>query len=191
MCLGRNHAVTGTILVADDKVSNRELMDELLSQRDSGHHRVRWRRGFAADGQRPYRLGTAGCDHAHLNGFEPANRSRRIRDLPDPRHFGNIALRQTRSHRSIRVGADDFLSRPVDRTELLARYASLLKLKHRTDELERAESSCSRSHAVSKAKTPTRTATANVCRSILLLWERHLGLPAGSAHRTPARRRGP
>src|ERR1700726_4975931 len=40
----------------------------------------------------------------------------------------------------IRAGADDFLSRPADQTELLARASSLLKLKMRTDELERAES---------------------------------------------------
>jgi putative two-component system response regulator len=42
--------------------------------------------------------------------------------------------------KSIRCGGDGLLTLPVDGTELLARVRSLLRLKHRTDELERAES---------------------------------------------------
>jgi putative two-component system response regulator len=40
----------------------------------------------------------------------------------------------------ITAGADDFLTKPIDHTELLARVRSLLKLKKHTDDLEQAES---------------------------------------------------
>jgi putative two-component system response regulator len=39
----------------------------------------------------------------------------------------------------INAGADDFLSKPIDFNELLARTRSLIRLKHYTDELENAE----------------------------------------------------
>jgi putative two-component system response regulator len=140
--LPSQQSVHGTILVADDQPANRELLDELLSSE-----------GFnvltAADG-------VAALEHLNLvnvdlvlldvmmpelNGFEVCTK---IKANPET-YLIPVVLVTALSDKQdriegIRVGADDFLSRPVDRTELLTRVRSLIKLKHRTDELERAES---------------------------------------------------
>ena len=137
-----NHSVTGTILVADDQESNRELLCELLTTQ-----------GFkvitAADGadaldqlsQVPTDLVLLDVMMPQLSGFEVCEK---IKANPDTYLIPVIlvtGLSDKENHiEGIRVGADDFLTRPVDRTELLARVRSLLKLKQRTDELERAES---------------------------------------------------
>lgn len=137
-----HQSVSGTILVADDQAANRELLDELLSCE-----------GFnvltAADG-------ASALEHMNLvkvdlvlldvmmpelNGFEVCAK---IKANPDT-YLIPVVLVTALSDKQdriegIRAGADDFLSRPVDRTELLTRVRSLIKLKHHTDELERAES---------------------------------------------------
>jgi len=76
----------------------------------------------------------------HLTGFEVCQK---IKANPET-YLTPVILVTALSDRQdriegIRVGADDFLTRPVDRVELLARVGSLVKLKQRTDELERAE----------------------------------------------------
>jgi putative two-component system response regulator len=77
----------------------------------------------------------------------------------------------------IRAGADDFLTRPVDRTELLARVSSLLKLKHRTDELERAESVLFSLARSIEGKDPCTHGHCERLSDYSAALARHLGLP--------------
>jgi cyclic di-GMP phosphodiesterase len=137
-----NYSPKETILVADDQIPNRELLQELLTIQ-----------GFtvvtASDGAEalqqlnrvPVDLVISDVMMPHLTGFEVCQR---IKSDPETALIPVILVTSLSDKQDriegIRAGADDFLSRPVDRTELLARVGSLLKLKQRTDELERAES---------------------------------------------------
>src|SRR5260221_3634986 len=137
-----HRSITGTILVADDQAANRELLEELLTPQ--GCKVVTVADGAAALEEltrAQFDLVLLDVMMPHLNGFEVCEK---IKNNPDTYLIPVIMItalsdKQDRIE-GIRVGADDFLSRPLDRTELLARVRSLLKFKHRTDELERAES---------------------------------------------------
>lgn len=128
-------------MVADDDEANRELLSEILS-----------REGFG--------VVTASDGAAALEQFKRTNPDIVLLDVMMPLLSGFEVCRQLKGNREtcltpiilttslsakedrvagIQAGADDFLSRPIDKLELLARVRSLLRIKAHTDELERAE----------------------------------------------------
>ncbi|MFQ5694858.1 MAG: HD domain-containing phosphohydrolase [Terriglobia bacterium] len=131
----------GTILVADDNAANCEFLKELLCAH--GYSVV-----TAQDGQAALRafarvqpdLVLLDVMMPKRSGFEVC---RELKRDPDTRLTPVVlvtALQAAEDRvRGIEAGADDFLSKPVDPTELLARARSLLKQKAYTDELDRAE----------------------------------------------------
>ena len=131
-----------TILVADDQQLNRALFEELLST--AGYDVVTVEDGTAALREfkrtRPD-LVLLDVMMPGLNGFQVCESIKKEAEtcLTPVIMVTGLSAKEDRVS-GIKAGADDFLTRPVDNTELLARVRSLLKLKAHTDELERAES---------------------------------------------------
>ncbi len=132
----------GTLLVVDDVESNVRLLSRLLSLEGYRVH-------AAHDGQEaldaieecrpdvilmdvrmPHRDGFSAC--------EELKRRAETRLIPIVLMTGS-AEREDRV-RAIEAGADDFLTKPIDESELRARVKSLVRLKRYTDELDSAES---------------------------------------------------
>jgi putative two-component system response regulator len=131
----------GTILVADDNEANRDLLSALLSS--EGYQVV-----CAANGKQALEhVNSGSIDLALLDvvmprptGFEVCQA---MKSQPETRLIPVVLLTSLNSDsdriHGIMCSADDFLSRPVNKHELLARVHSLLRLKQFTDELDNAE----------------------------------------------------
>jgi len=130
---------TPVVLVVDDNQQNLELLQAYLEDIDC-------ETVPAHDGIEALEIIGAGAPDLILldvmmpkmSGFEVCKRIKndpRTSDIPvimvtALNEFGDI-------ERGIDSGTDDFLSKPVNKLELVTRVKTMLKLKHLTDKLER------------------------------------------------------
>jgi putative two-component system response regulator len=169
----------GIILVADDNEANRELLSALLSA--EGYQVV-----SAADGQQALEQVVSGAIDLVLldvvmprpTGFEVCLA---IKSKPETRLIPVVLLTSLNGDSDritgIMCGADDFLSKPVNKHELLARVHSLLRLKQFTDELDNAETVLSSLALSIEAKDPYTEGHCDRLSKYSVLLAEKLGLP--------------
>ena len=119
------------ILVVDDQPINRELIHAYLE--DSGHVLVDAESGeqaFARAEQQPPDLVLLDVMMPGLNGYET---TRRLKDQSGEKFLPIILLTSLNDLSSrligFQMGADEFLTKPVDRQELIMRVGNLLALR--------------------------------------------------------------
>jgi putative two-component system response regulator len=134
--------ISGRILIVDDESSAVKALETLM-RREGFELRIATNGTAALAECASFRPDLVLLDilMPGMNGYEVC---RRIKETPETRLTPVVlitGLSDSESRiRGINAGADDFLSKPIDYNELLARTRSLLKLKQYTDELENAES---------------------------------------------------
>ncbi|MBI3461919.1 MAG: response regulator [Planctomycetes bacterium] len=127
------------ILIADDNVQNVELLEAYLAELDcdidvayEGRQTLERVKANAPD------LILLDIMMPKMSGYEVCKRLK-----ADPATRGILILMVTALHemgdieRGVEAGTDDFLSKPVNKLELLTRVRSLLRVRHLTDERDR------------------------------------------------------
>ena len=168
-----------TVLVVDDELSQRELLTELLEL--EGHEVVSAGDALRASqmiGSQPPDIILLDVNLPYKNGLELCRELKAQEELCLIPVIMVTGMTEAQDRiRGIEVGADDFLTKPIDRFELIARVRSLLKRKEYTDELDRADNVLMALGSSVEAKDPY---TEGHCMRIALYSQelgRAIGLP--------------
>ena len=126
------------ILVADDEQEIRHLLDHFL--RGQGYEVV-----LAADGNQALKLATEESPQLivldikmpGLNGLEVC---KRLKEKEQTKLIPVIVITGFEDNKieALDIGADDFVNKPFDMAEISIRVKSALRIRHLTNELERA-----------------------------------------------------
>lgn len=127
------------ILIADDNIQNVELLEAYLSDIDceietaaDGEETLEAVDRFAPD------LILLDIMMPRLSGFEVCRKLRANPATRDTLVLMVTALNETSDfERGVQAGTDDFLTKPVNKVELLCRVKSLLRVRHLKNQLER------------------------------------------------------
>jgi CheY-like chemotaxis protein len=126
-----------TILIVDDDPLNVNLLEAMLSQEN-------YRIVTASNGEEAIETTLASSPDLILldimmPGLDGYEVTQKLKDDPNTNHIPIVlvtALHGTEDKvRGLQAGADDFLSKPLDKSELMARVNSLLKVKAYHDHL--------------------------------------------------------
>jgi two-component system alkaline phosphatase synthesis response regulator PhoP len=131
--------ITGRVLIADDNQQNRELLEAYLA--DEGHEIL-----MSVDGQQTLDVVTEQLPDLvlldimmpKLSGYEVCQRMKQKAPTRDIPVLMVTALKDSGDiERAVAAGADDFLTKPVHRLELITRVRSMLRVRHLQNERDR------------------------------------------------------
>jgi two-component system, sensor histidine kinase and response regulator len=165
---------TDRILVVDDSPDNVLLVKTILEE--EGYDIIQADSGYAALAQidqLPPDLVLLDIMMPGMDGYEVTRRIRDNKALPFIPILLITAHDQPSVVEGLDLGADDFIRKPVELDELLARVRSLLRLKHSVD--ERDEIARQREDFVSRLTHDLRTPLVAADRMLTLLKQEALG----------------